>query len=93
MSAEENTPVTAGMERSPLRSIQDSVFRNLFSRPEYLLQLYRVLHPEDTTAAESDLGNITIQNVLVGSLYNDPGFHHRVNPATHAAEPHVAGFI
>ena len=74
MSAEENTPVTAGLERSPLRSIQDSVFRNLFSRPEYLLQLYRVLHPEDTTAAESDLGNITIQNVLVGSLYNDLGF-------------------
>ena len=73
-SEKENAPATAGKERSPLRSIQDSVFRNLFSRPEYLLQLYRVLHPEDTAAVESDLGNITIQNVLVGSLYNDLGF-------------------
>ena len=25
---------------------KDSVFCNLFSRPEYFLQLYQVLHPE-----------------------------------------------
>ena len=73
-SAEENTPARAGAGRSPLRSIKDSVFRDLFSQPGNLLQLYQVLHPEDTTATEADLGNITIQNVLMGNLYNDLGF-------------------
>ena len=29
------------------RTIKDSVFRNLFSQKEYLLQLYQALHPED----------------------------------------------
>ncbi len=28
------------------RTIKDSVFCHLFRQPEYLLQLYHVLHPE-----------------------------------------------
>ena len=30
------------------RNFKDSVFCELFSRPEYFLELYKVLHPEDT---------------------------------------------
>ena len=66
--------ITAGTEHAPLHAIKDSIFRDLFSQPAYLLQLYKVLHPEDTTVTESDLGNVTIQNVLMGQLYNDLGF-------------------
>ena len=32
------------------RRISDSVFTHLFREPEYTLQLYQALHPEDTTA-------------------------------------------
>ena len=78
---------------SPMRTIKDSVFRDLFSQPEYLLQLYQTLHPEDTAATEADLGNVTIRNIFTEQLYNDPGFYRRVNPTTHAAVLHVAGFI
>jgi len=30
------------------RNAKDSIFVDLFDRPEYLFQLYHVLHPEDT---------------------------------------------
>ena len=30
------------------RNSKDSIFCDLFSRPEYCLQLYQVLHPEST---------------------------------------------
>ena len=73
----ENTdrrPVTDGTRSVPLRTIKDSVFRDLFSNPTYLLALYQGLHPEDLTVTESDLGNVTIRNVLMGRLYNDLAF-------------------
>ena len=57
-----------------MKTIKDSVFRDLFSMPGYLLELYRSLHPEDDTITEDDLGNVTIRNILMGSLYNDLGF-------------------
>ena len=31
----------------PKRKIKDMAFTNLFGNKKYLLQLYRVLHPED----------------------------------------------
>ena len=34
---------------------KDTVFRDMFSNPKYLLQLYRVLHPEDESITEADL--------------------------------------
>lgn len=37
------------------QTVKASVFEDLFSNKEYLLQLYQALHPEDTTALESDL--------------------------------------
>lgn len=38
------------------------------------MQLYRTLHPEDTTATEDELTDITIKNVLTDGIYNDLGF-------------------
>lgn len=55
-------------------TVKDSVFRDLFEIPRYLLQLYQVLHPEDTEVTEEELGKVTITNVLVDQLYNDLGF-------------------
>ena len=45
-------------------TIKDSVFSDLFKIKKYLLQLYWALHPEDKTATESELTDITIKNVL-----------------------------
>lgn len=53
---------------------KDSVFTNLFRDRKYLLQLYQALHPEDTTATEEALTDITINNVFVNGQYNDLGF-------------------
>ena len=38
---------------------KDTVFRDMFSNPKYLLQLYRVLHPEDESITEEDLEIVT----------------------------------
>ena len=56
------------------KTAKDSVFRDLFGTPKYLLQLYETLHPEDTNVTEADLGNVTIENVLLNQMYNDLGF-------------------
>ncbi len=50
------------------RTVKDTVFRDLFSRPRYLLQLYRALHPEDNDIAEQDLKIVTLQNILVNGI-------------------------
>jgi len=55
-------------------TIKDSVFSDLFKIKKYLLQLYKALHPEDVTATENELTDITIRNVLTDNLYNDLGF-------------------
>ena len=51
-----------------------SIFRDLFENPKYLLQLYQVLHPEDTEVTEEQISSVTIQNVLLDQMYNDLGF-------------------
>lgn len=56
------------------RNTNDSVFCDLFSRKEYLLDLYRDLHPEDTATQESDLEIVTIERVITNGQYNDVGF-------------------
>ena len=61
-------------EPTAKRKIKDSVFTNLFSEPEYLLKMYRALHPEDTETCAADLKIITLENILVNALYNDLGF-------------------
>lgn len=56
------------------RTVKDSVFRNLFENPKYLLQLYQALHPEDTDVTEDQIGSVTIRNILLDQMYNDLGF-------------------
>ena len=56
------------------KTAKDSVFRDLFEKPQYLFQLYQALHPEDKGASEKDIGIVTIKNVLLDQMYNDLGF-------------------
>ena len=56
------------------RTEKNSVFLDLFQNKSYLLKLYKTLHPEDTTATEDSLTDVTIENVLTDNLYNDLGF-------------------
>ena len=56
------------------RKSKDSVFTDLFDHPEYLIQLYRVLHPEDTESDESDLTVVTLDSLMLREQYNDLGF-------------------
>lgn len=56
------------------RTVKDTVFRNLFSDPGYLIQLYRVLHPEDKTTTAADLKYVTLETVVATGIYNDLGF-------------------
>ena len=37
------------------REVKATVFSDLFKIKKYLFQLYRTLHPEDTTTVEDDL--------------------------------------
>lgn len=54
--------------------IYDSVFTNLFRIPEYTLQLYQALHPEDTETTVEQLEIVTLENILLNQSYNDLGF-------------------
>ena len=46
-------------QTTPKRKIKDSVFTNLFQDKRYLLQLYRALHPEDSSVTEDDIKDVT----------------------------------
>ena len=56
------------------RTAKNSIFLDLFQNKSYLLKLYQTLHPEDVTATEDSLTDVTIENVLTDNLYNDLGF-------------------
>lgn len=56
------------------QTVKDSVFTDLFGMSKYLFQLYMALHPEDTTAQESDLQTVTLENIFTDDIYNDLGF-------------------
>jgi hypothetical protein len=56
------------------RTAKDSVFVDLFKDKKYLLQLYKTLHPEDTTATEDSLEIVTLKTILTDNIYNDLGF-------------------
>lgn len=61
-------------EETTRRKSKDSVFVDIFKNVEYVLQLYRELHPEDTSVTAEDISIKTIRSVLVNTLYNDLGF-------------------
>ena len=56
------------------REAKNSVFLDLFRRKEYLIRLYRDLHPLDQDTTEEDLTVVTIDNVLTLKRFNDLGF-------------------
>ena len=56
------------------RNVKAGVFTDLFEDKRYLLLLYKALHPEDASATEADLTNVTCRSVLANTLYNDLGF-------------------
>lgn len=57
----------------PKAKMADSVFTNLFNIPEYALQLYQALHPEDKTTTQGQIQVVTMGNVLLNRPYNDLG--------------------
>ena len=62
------------MSKKIRRAVKDSVFTTLFGETKYTLDLYRSLHPEDTTTTEDDIKIITIKNILVTGMFNDLSF-------------------
>ncbi len=58
----------------PYRKVKDSVFKQLFADPKYLLQLYQTLHPEDQEATSKDLELVTLETVITKDINNDLGF-------------------
>ena len=56
------------------RNSKDSIFCDLFSRPEYCLQLYQVLHPEDTDVREENIVLMTLSSLMIRNRFNDLGF-------------------
>ena len=56
------------------RNAKDSVFCDLFAQPEYLLQMYAVLHPEDDVTSIKDITLVTLDHKLLNAQYNDLGF-------------------
>ena len=52
---------------------KDSVFTYLFRQPGNALQLYKAIHPEDTTVTEADLKIITLEHILMTGQFNDFG--------------------
>ena len=66
--------IKQAQEVTAKRTTKNSVFLDLFQNKSYLLKLYKTLHPEDTTATEDSLTDVTITNVLTDNLYNDLGF-------------------
>ena len=55
------------------RNTKDSVFTHLFSFPQYQLELYQALHPEDGNVSESDIETITRECVVAQHPHNDLG--------------------
>ena len=53
------------------KTAKDSIFRDLFENPKYLLQLYQVLHLEDTEATKVLFSRVTIQILSFETMYND----------------------
>ena len=55
------------------RNTKDSVFTHLFSFPEYQLELYQALHPDDKDVSEADIKTITRDCVVATHEHNDLG--------------------
>lgn len=49
------------------------MFVSLFSEPEYQLQAYKALHPEDTTVTVDNIRQLTLESVFVNTDYKNLG--------------------
>ena len=61
-------------DRTAKHKTKDSVFSRLFREPENIFELYKELHPEDTTTTVDDIQLETLNTILINDLYNDLGF-------------------
>ncbi len=55
-------------------STKNSMFRDLFSEPGCLLELYKALHPEDTAIKEEDLKLIPLEDPFSAGINEDVVF-------------------
>ena len=72
-AAKENAQYRAFVENRVNKKAKDSVFINLFTYPEYQMQLYRELFPDDTTITLADLTLFKVDHILTNHPYNDLG--------------------
>ena len=55
------------------RKIKDTVFTKLFDIPEYKLELYKSLHPNDKNVTIKDIKTLTLEKIFTDGIYNDLG--------------------
>ena len=60
--------------RTTKHKTKDSVFSRLFTDRKNILELYRDLHPEDTTTTIDDIQPETLETIFINEIYNDLGF-------------------
>ena len=63
-------------------TVKDSVFKDLFSDPNNVLELYRVFHPDDSSVTIEDIQISTLKSIIVNHLINDLGFFVNKNGKT-----------
>ena len=73
--SQSTTSINTVNNETPKYTIKDSVFRHLFLDPRYGLQLFHVLHPEDTEATEADISYLTIIREITNGIRNDLGMY------------------
>ena len=56
-------------------TVKDSVFKDVFSIPENVLELYRTFHPEDSCVTVEDIQISTLSSIIINRLINDLGFY------------------
>lgn len=61
-------------EETTSRLSKNNVFVDFFSQKKNVYQLYNELHPEDNDVKIDDICMMTLESVLVNTLYNDLGF-------------------
>ena len=60
-------------------TVKDSVFKDVFSIPENVLELYRTFHPEDSSVTVEDIQISTLSSIIINRLINDLGFYVKKN--------------
>ena len=71
------------------RCSKDSVFVDLFTNTEFVLRLYKELHPEDTDVAEVDINVLTIKSIVYAVARTAPA--RTSNRTLPHFEPHFDG--